>query len=168
MSQVLSRYTDWAKAGLEALHALFSRPNFTDDEFVSLVVPMYDTKIVELCKQLFEWSTVDARDVDDDKYQFAKKFSEVKHVSPVLKMLTLTRKDDIVSRQLYGPQVFRLTSGGERPAIFRVAPAFGSEPESCRVHPRSCFLDEIIPQSHHQLVNREQSTPWAAPATLQF
>lgn len=65
------------KAALEALHALYSRSHFTDDEFVDIVVPMYDSKYVDLYTRLFEWAKVDADDIDDDKYQFSKKFSEM-------------------------------------------------------------------------------------------
>ncbi|KAI6625150.1 hypothetical protein MCOR07_003075 [Pyricularia oryzae] len=66
------------KAALEALHALYGRNNFVDDDFVNLVVPMYDPKFVELGRRLFEWSSaIDPEDIDDDKYQFAKKFSEM-------------------------------------------------------------------------------------------
>ncbi|KAK0724766.1 armadillo-type protein [Lasiosphaeris hirsuta] len=65
------------KAALEALHSLYSRSTLTNDEFIDLVVPMYQPDLVHLCKQLFEWSTVDAQDIDDDKYQFAKRFSEM-------------------------------------------------------------------------------------------
>ena len=39
---------------------------------------MYDKPCVERFSQLFAWSTVDAEDIDDDKYLFAKKFSEVR------------------------------------------------------------------------------------------
>lgn len=39
---------------------------------------MYDKSCVERFSQLFAWSTVDADDIDDDKYLFAKKFSEVR------------------------------------------------------------------------------------------
>ncbi|KAJ0384835.1 hypothetical protein COL922a_007566 [Colletotrichum nupharicola] len=64
------------KASLEALHALYSRSNFTEQEFKDLVAPMYDASSVDLLKRLFEWSAVDVDDIDEDKYQFGKKFSE--------------------------------------------------------------------------------------------
>ena len=66
------------KAALEVLHSLYSRSTLTNDEFVELVVPMYGYDVVDLFRRLSEWSTVDAHDIDDDKYQFAKKFSEVR------------------------------------------------------------------------------------------
>ncbi|KAL0939459.1 nuclear import and export protein [Colletotrichum truncatum] len=65
------------KASLEALHALYSRSNFTEQEFKDLVAPMYDSSSVDLLKRLFEWSAVDVEDIDEDKYQFGKKFSEM-------------------------------------------------------------------------------------------
>ncbi|KAK4159636.1 putative importin beta-related nuclear transport receptor [Cladorrhinum sp. PSN259] len=65
------------KAALEALHSLYSRSNFSNQEFIDLVMPMYQDEVVDLFKRLFEWSTVDAHDIDDDKYTFAKKFSEL-------------------------------------------------------------------------------------------
>ena len=38
---------------------------------------MYTTEVVGLLRKLFEWSVVDPQDFDDEKYLFAKKFSEV-------------------------------------------------------------------------------------------
>lgn len=41
---------------------------------------MYTSEVVGLLRNLFQWSVVDADDIDDEKYLFAKKFSEVRHI----------------------------------------------------------------------------------------
>ncbi|KAI1130165.1 armadillo-type protein [Nemania abortiva] len=64
------------KASLEALHALYSRTSLDEVEFLELVVPLYGAQYVTLFRQLFEWSIIDPDDIDDDKYQLSKKFSE--------------------------------------------------------------------------------------------
>lgn len=64
-------------AAVESLHALYCRLHFSDEEFLSLVCPMYTTQMVDLLRKLFEWSVVNPNDIDDEKYLFAKKFSEM-------------------------------------------------------------------------------------------
>ncbi|KAI1826300.1 ARM repeat-containing protein [Xylaria intraflava] len=65
------------KASMEALHALYSRVTFNKEEFLDLVVPLFDAQYVTLFRQLAEWSVVDPNDLDDDKYQLSKKLSEL-------------------------------------------------------------------------------------------
>ncbi|KAI1338086.1 armadillo-type protein [Xylariaceae sp. FL0016] len=72
-------HIDVQKASLEAMHALYSRTSLNADEFVDLVVPLYNSKYINLFKQLFQWSSVDPEDIDDDKYHIAQKLSEVVH-----------------------------------------------------------------------------------------
>lgn len=65
------------QASVEALHSLYSRTHFSEEEFHALVCPMYTGQIVDLIRKLFEWSVVNPQDIDDEKYLFSKKFSEV-------------------------------------------------------------------------------------------
>ncbi|QSZ31435.1 hypothetical protein DSL72_001000 [Monilinia vaccinii-corymbosi] len=64
-------------ASVQALFALYTRVHFSDEEFLELVCPMYTSEVVGLLRNLFQWSVVDADDIDDEKYLFAKKFSEM-------------------------------------------------------------------------------------------
>ncbi|KAA8913607.1 armadillo-type protein [Sphaerosporella brunnea] len=61
----------------ECLHILFSKPFFEDDDFQSLVCPMYHSQTVELLKNIFTWIRLDPDDIDEDRYMFLKKFSEM-------------------------------------------------------------------------------------------
>lgn len=59
------------------MSSLLLRLEFRDSDFVALIAPMYASQNVNLMRKVYEWSIVDAHDVDDDKYVLAKKFSEV-------------------------------------------------------------------------------------------
>ncbi|KAM0448650.1 hypothetical protein ACHAO4_008361 [Trichoderma viride] len=65
------------KVAVDALHMLYMRTSFTDDEFREIVAPMYTGASIQLFKDLIERSAVDADDIDEDKYQILKKLSEM-------------------------------------------------------------------------------------------
>ncbi|KAL7932413.1 armadillo-type protein [Trichoderma chlorosporum] len=69
--------TEIQKVALDALHALYCRSNFTDEEFRDLVAPMYSGSSIQRFKELIDRSAVDADDIDEDKYQILKKLSEM-------------------------------------------------------------------------------------------
>lgn len=62
---------------MDALYTLYNRSRFSEDDFKDLVCPMYRQEIISLLKRLYEWSVVDATDIDEEKYLLTKKFSEV-------------------------------------------------------------------------------------------
>jgi exportin-5 len=68
---------DIQKAALEALHVLYSRTGLGDQELMDMVIPMFHPSMVSLYTRLVKWSSIVADDIDDDRYQFAKKLAEL-------------------------------------------------------------------------------------------
>lgn len=62
---------------METLYSLYYRSKFSQDDFNSLVIPMFDSGNLSLLKNLYEWLVVDPTDLDDAKYLLLKRFSEV-------------------------------------------------------------------------------------------
>lgn len=94
---------------MEALYALYSRSHFSDDEIVAIVYPMYTSEMIDLLGKLFAWSAIDSRDIDDEKYLFAKKLSEV---GPDENMSHSANScvDGIESRHLYRNEIYISTA----------------------------------------------------------
>ena len=72
-----TRTSNGRQAAVEALHALYSRSNYNPEEFQPLVYFMYQTDHLTLLRQVYEWSVVSARNVDETRYAISKKLSEV-------------------------------------------------------------------------------------------
>ncbi|MCJ1432586.1 hypothetical protein MMC27_001943 [Xylographa pallens] len=64
---------------VEALCALYIRPSYTDDDVQDLVWPLLKHETVNTLKTLYQWSIVDANDMDEEKYLLCKKLSEMVH-----------------------------------------------------------------------------------------
>jgi exportin-5 len=64
-------------AAVEALHALYSRSNYNVEEFQPLVYFMYQTDHLVLLRQVYEWSVVSARNLDETRYAISKRLSEL-------------------------------------------------------------------------------------------
>lgn len=62
---------------METLYSLYYRSKFSQDDFNSLVIPMFDSGNLTLLQNLYQWLVVDPTDLDDAKYLLLKKFSEV-------------------------------------------------------------------------------------------
>ncbi|KAF8461021.1 armadillo-type protein [Kalaharituber pfeilii] len=61
----------------ECLHTLFTRPFMADEDFEAIVGPMYNANIVSLLSEIYNWRPVDANDIDEERYMFLKRFSEM-------------------------------------------------------------------------------------------
>lgn len=68
----------------ECLHTLFTRILLEDDDFQKIVCPMYHAQTVGLLRNIFNWIQVDPNNIDEERYLFLKRFSEV---TPSLKFL---------------------------------------------------------------------------------
>ena len=63
---------------METLYTLYYRTKFSEEDFQSLVGPMFETSTLDLLRQLYQWLEVDPAEIDDSKYLLLKKFSEVR------------------------------------------------------------------------------------------
>ena len=77
------------QAAVETLYAIYFRSNLSTSEIKYLVSPMYESSTIDTLKRLYEWSIVDASNLDDDKYLLCKKLSEVYLSSMILVFLFL-------------------------------------------------------------------------------
>ena len=66
------------QAAVECLYTLYFRGNFSSVEAHDLVAPLLESDTIDTMRCLYEWSIVDAENIDDDKYLLCKKLSEVR------------------------------------------------------------------------------------------
>ncbi|KAL8893153.1 MAG: hypothetical protein Q9215_000159 [Flavoplaca cf. flavocitrina] len=64
-------------AAVDTLHILSSRTKLSEGDLKELVAPMFMTDTVDLLQKLYDWSCVDATDIDEEKYLLLKKLSEL-------------------------------------------------------------------------------------------
>lgn len=62
---------------MDVLYYLYNHARFSDEDFKELVGPMYRRDTVDLLQRLYDWSCVDATDIDEEKYLLSKKLAEV-------------------------------------------------------------------------------------------
>ncbi len=62
---------------MEALHALYHRSQYGDDDVVDLVCPLFSTEGVELLRSTYNSCYIDIEDLDEEKYWLLQKLSEV-------------------------------------------------------------------------------------------
>lgn len=62
---------------VEALNGLYYRTNFSNESIEQLVWPLYERDTTDVLKQLYEWSVVDEKNIEENKYLLCKKFSEM-------------------------------------------------------------------------------------------
>ncbi|KAL8851064.1 MAG: hypothetical protein Q9221_003960 [Calogaya cf. arnoldii] len=72
-------------AAVDTLHVLYNRTRLSDGDFKELVVPMLMHDTVDLLQKLYDWSCVNATDIDEEKYLLLKKLSELAfHIGSLL------------------------------------------------------------------------------------
>jgi hypothetical protein len=76
------------------------KTHFTTEDFLTLVCPLYTSESVDLFRRIFEWSIVDAQDIDEERYSLGKKLSEVSYFLASTKT-SLTIADAFSPRGVY-------------------------------------------------------------------
>ncbi|KAI4193844.1 MAG: hypothetical protein LQ346_003811 [Caloplaca aetnensis] len=72
-------------AAVDTLYYLYNHARFSDEDFKEIVGPMYMHGTVDLLQRLYEWSCVDATNIDEEKYLLSKKLAEmIYHVGRLL------------------------------------------------------------------------------------
>ncbi|KAF2427661.1 hypothetical protein EJ08DRAFT_615639, partial [Tothia fuscella] len=64
-------------AAIEALTTICGRERLGEEDFVTIVTPLYVHDSVESLRSVYNWATVDANDIDDTKYTIVKKLAKL-------------------------------------------------------------------------------------------